>query len=581
MRQSFLIFALLIVVFAGCFYIKVKMPINRPTEIANNNTQKWWEQNATLPQAKDEWILDAEIPANYVPVPGKEEVYMVIDENTGNILMYRQRTKMDDGTWMWETINPDIPDYYVPVENLENVYRYTDEYGMIHYVRYLRNEDNSFAFVEVDEYGNDIIETDAEEVSSANYVKITDDGIYAAYDNNGVLIGFRKRVQDENGNYYWEVAEEPNAPEPTPTPDPKNVGKGEGSWISGTDENGNAKVAWLTQEQIDEAMAQGHDGWIQGTDVSGAPVNIYVPTEDLGRQISISPAVLPNYATPTPVVLEQTPIPPQPSLIPPERPTETPVVRPTNVPTPVPTEGATESNSEVTNAPTKPPVILPPEESETSTEEKREGYTRTEESITTETKGGWTFTYRTLITYTYDADGLLLSTKKEGPTLISQEKSIIGEDAPNPDLIAPTLDAELTRVTENQSFNTKLANEVLGKLNADRISNGVQALTMSEDSTAMKIAKIRATDMALYGYTDYDSPMYGSLTDMLDRFGISYEDGSLNVWRTTSADAGSIHSRFQVIESSRQARMNGEFSSVGIAVVEKNGYCYVVEVLIH
>lgn len=62
-------------------------------------------------EVDDEWKLDPEIPLNYMPVPGENELYMVID-NDGKIIGYRQRIKQIDGSWEMGRCKSCIPDNY-------------------------------------------------------------------------------------------------------------------------------------------------------------------------------------------------------------------------------------------------------------------------------------------------------------------------------------------------------------------------------------------------------------------------------------------------------------------------------------
>lgn len=48
---------------------------------------------------------------------------------------------------------PDIPENYEKVEGLENVYKVTNSDGSISYVKYVRNDDDTFTFVPVDKKG--------------------------------------------------------------------------------------------------------------------------------------------------------------------------------------------------------------------------------------------------------------------------------------------------------------------------------------------------------------------------------------------------------------------------------------------
>lgn len=155
-------------------------------------------------------MLDHDIPENYIPVLGGDELYMEIDEN-GNIIRYRHRTLQADGSWIWETVDPNIPENYEPVPGLENVYKVTGVDGNVHYYKYTRNSDDTYFFTEVDENGNpleDYVLTEDE--IPANYVRVDGTNIYAVYNEYGVLVGYRERVQNEDGTYSWGDVDPPS-----------------------------------------------------------------------------------------------------------------------------------------------------------------------------------------------------------------------------------------------------------------------------------------------------------------------------------------------------------------------------------
>ena len=122
------------------------------------------------------------------------------------------------------------------------------------------------------------------------------------------------------------------------------------------------------------------------------------------------------------------------------------------------------------------------------------------------------------------------------------------------------------------------ASGVINSLNAERINNGLPIL--ASDGDAQKIAVLFAADMATYDNTSNVSPAYGSIDQLMNRYGITNQGYGLNVWRTTSDDVQQIHQRFQSIDNCRNARMNENFNQVGVAIFQNNGYYYVAEVLL-
>ena len=204
-------------------------------------------------------------------------------------------------------------------------------------------------------------------------------------------------------------------------------------------------------------------------------------------------------------------------------------------------------------------------------------YTVTETSQDTKVENGVRITYETTIQKIYKKDGTLLKTKKIGPQVINKE-TLTAADSPDKSKIKSTLDKELARVSSRVEFDTKKANDVLTKLNAQRKSEGLSSLSMDTSSEAYKLACIRAADMAIYDYSSSTSPMYGTLNDMCNLWKISSSHPSENIWKAPSKTADEIHSRFQSNDGSRKIRMSNGYSNVGIAVIEKNGNTYIAEI---
>lgn len=468
LKKIVIVFIALLLVFISAWAVKAKVPAMRPNSYVNGLNSEdgvWWNQSLSA-KADEQWVLDPEIPDNYLPVPGEDEMYMVVDEN-GNIIQYRHRVKQDDGSWVWEDVTTDIPDNYEPVAGLKDVYQVVDENGNASYYKYVRNSDNSYAFVPVDKNGNVIEEAPPTDGTiPSNYAHVSGN-VYAVLNEHGVIIGYKERVLNNDGSYSWKDTVKPqtsgnsgntsyNSNQPQPSQPPASNNNGGGGFVTfpGNDKN-------------------------------------------------------------------------------------------------------TVQNSDGT-------------------------YTETETLITTENSGGWIITYQTKVTRVYDSKGKLLSTKKEGPVAINKTQSTgNNEQAPDSGKIASTLKSETARMSAGANYNTTLANEVLASLNAERAAQGLPALKMDTNSNAYMLAKCRAAAMATYNYSDYDSPLYGTLSQMCSRFNISSNKPSENTWKTVaSKSASEIHSRFMVLDGAREARMSSQYTNVGIAIVQKNGYYYICEVFV-
>lgn len=469
MRKIIVIFLVLLSAFICTWVVKAHTPINRPDSDVSASDYAdgvWWISDKNT--VSSEWILDPEIPDNYLPVPGREEMYMVID-NDGNIIQYRQRTRQEDGSWIWSDVNPDIPENYEAVEGLKNVYKVTAEDGTVSYYKYIRNKDDTFAFIPVDEKGNSLDNNSSDaSVVPDNYRRVTGN-IYAVLNEHGVVIGYRERRSGKDGTYIWVDTTEPE------------IKVNNGQTPAGEKEPTGKK-----EEESEPETPQ-------------------LPSGSGGK-------------------------------------------------------GST-----------------------TSAQHENDGtYTQTETLITTETAGGWVTTYQTVITRVYNERGTLLSTKKSDPVVLSKVRA--GESnvhAPDPSKIAATLNEEFARVSVGINYKPELASEVLALLNEERKAEGLAPLRLSQGN-AGKLAQTRAADMAIYDHSDFDSPTYGLLSEMMSRFGITSAAPSENTWKTTmSKNAGAIHARFMVLEGSRNALMNPDYTEIGIGIVQKNGYYYICEVLIN
>jgi len=268
MKKLLVAFIVLVVAFLLIWAVKLKEPLNSTfTGDELSDTAPWWEKIAEgeTPTADEAWILDPEIPENYIPVLNADELYMVIDDD-GNIIQYRHRYQFEDGTWMWEDVDPNIPENYEAVEGLENVYRVVGADGSVRYYQYTRNSDDTYFFTEVDEYGNPLNNDPSGSEIPPNYIRVTGN-IYAVYNEYGVLTGYKERYVDENGSYAWRDCDEPiigesNSPIAGGTQG-NTGGSGTGGdiyIISGDKNDPSATEGYVETETITDTVHD-EDGW--------------------------------------------------------------------------------------------------------------------------------------------------------------------------------------------------------------------------------------------------------------------------------------------------------------------------------
>lgn len=500
LKKLMLMFIILFGAFLSVWGYKISQPISRPNEYADGydaSAGEWW--NTGEISEEEDWTFDYTVPLNYIPVPGEKDLFMEVD-NDGNIVAYHKRVQQADGSYDWETVNPDIPENYEPVEGLENVYKVTDEDGNVRYLKYIRNEDDTYAFVEVDENGNMLNHNTDATVIDGKHVHITGN-TYSLLNDAGIVIGYEKRVQNDDGTFSWVFTDMPSV---------SDIGQG---FTLGDDvslQSPNLDTSSL--DAMAQQMAEANSAAANGT---GDTYNITINNNSGGS-----------------------------------------------------------ANDMIEGAQNNPPqnqVIQNADGTHTEIQTIRE----------TKTIDGYTTTYETLVKKTYDSSGNLINSFQEGPYEVSKEQSITRETegAPNPDAKEATLSGEVARVCGGQNFMTDIANQVVADLNAARTGKtGLSTLSVTE--TAMQIAQLRATDMCRYDTSDSDLPTYGRLSSMLEFYGVSSPAPGETLWKTTVRTADEIDTRFSVVDSARETRMKENATQVGVAIVEKNGYYYICEVIL-
>lgn len=289
MKKFLIVLSVLIVAFLAIWIIKIKQPAKKlqqqQPETTLSTAEPWWvTKPGEVPQPKEEYVLDPEVPSNYIPVINSNEVYMVMNKETGKIDKYRQRfKKIEDGKeiWYWKDYNMDIPEDYIPVDGLENVYKVVAEDGTVSYKKYTRNDDDTFFFTDVDEHGlplSSLLPSNPNETPD-NYVRLDDDSnIFGVYDENGVLNGYVERFEDEENNgYQWEELDElpnldvPNVPD-APLPNiPNNSGaqSGDPGYAQGNSNNQQGGQIVISGGDVGYTETESVTNTVKGKDDNG------------------------------------------------------------------------------------------------------------------------------------------------------------------------------------------------------------------------------------------------------------------------------------------------------------------------
>lgn len=114
-------------------------------------------------------------------------------------------------------------------------------------------------------------------------------------------------------------------------------------------------------------------------------------------------------------------------------------------------------------------------------------------------------------------------------------------------------------------------------INEDRVSNGVQALPLDEELSA--IARAKSEDMIENGYFAHESPTYGRAAQMLDEFGYEYTSVGENIARNGSVEKA--HAALMSSSSHVRNILGSQWKAVGVGVAnDSNGYPYVTELFV-
>ena len=574
MRKPLVLFFLLLAAFSWIWISRARNPSNRPDSYADGlqDSAYWWSDVSAEP-VSSQWQLSAGVPENYIPVPGKSGLYMVVDEE-GYIIAYRQGTRREDGTWDWKDVNPDIPENYEAVPGLKDVYKVTAEDGSVRYFRYIRNRDDTFAFVEVDARGNVIGE---KEPSGAeipeNYEQVSRNQ-YAVHNDNGVVVGYKERVPDKNAEsgFTWVNIDEPDQSS-LELPD---IGFDLKTDVTGTGD--------LTGGVRDYA------GF--GPDTGSAAVPTLMPAADVSANAGNQSGSSFFFSQPeVRVEISQVQITPPPSLQAGDSASGALSQNPggytfsgeivqsslnVSVPTLDPSQIQNVSGYELSG-------ISGGENYLQSVSVSNPGYyVSTETSYTQKQEGNALVTYAVVTERTYDSQGNLIGTRAEDPVEVSRQETASASASSS--AAASSLSEEYSRISgllssAGGSFNTSVPNEMVILLNSSRSGEGLPILTFNGNSPAYQLALCRAAMMALSGSGNNSLPQYGKLSDMCSMYGVSVSSPSENMLITAASSAEAVHSALQS-GSGQSARMSASYSEIAIAIVQKDGMFYIDEVFI-
>ena len=137
---------------------------------------------------------------------------------------------------------------------------------------------------------------------------------------------------------------------------------------------------------------------------------------------------------------------------------------------------------------------------------------------------------------------------------------------------------EETQIQNNETSNVQTddpkatAAYILEKINAERVANGLPALTL--DSLLTATAQTKAKDMVENNYFSHTSPTYGTPFEMMQNAGITYISAGENIAGNSSID-DAITSFLNSEEHSKNILSN-TYNYIGIGIEKSNTYGYVI-----
>ena len=126
--------------------------------------------------------------------------------------------------------------------------------------------------------------------------------------------------------------------------------------------------------------------------------------------------------------------------------------------------------------------------------------------------------------------------------------------------------------TNSNEDSKATASYILEKINAERIANGLPALSL--DSLLTATAQTKAKDMVENNYFSHTSPTYGSPFEMMQNAGVTYISAGENIAGNSSID-DAITSFLSSEEHSKNILSNS-YNYIGIGIEKSNTYGYVI-----
>lgn len=122
--------------------------------------------------------------------------------------------------------------------------------------------------------------------------------------------------------------------------------------------------------------------------------------------------------------------------------------------------------------------------------------------------------------------------------------------------------------TGNGSGTISLEEQVVALVNEQRISRGLNPLTLNQNLTY--IARIKSDDMANNNFFSHNSPTYGSPFDMLRHFGVTFTAAGENI-ASGQTTAESVMNTWMNSPGHAANILNDSYTEIGVGYSYNNG----------
>ncbi len=261
------------------------------------------------------------------------------------------------------------------------------------------------------------------------------------------------------------------------------------------------------------------------------------------------------------------------------------IIKPTEVTTKICFESTTQSKPEVTTENTTQsvkPTYTTEATTESTTQSVKPTYTTeaTTESTTQSVKPTYTTEATTESTTqsvkpTYTTEATTESTTQSvKPTYTTEATTESTTQSVKPTYTTEaTTESTTQKVTETSTetttasanVNSSTAKELLNLVNKARAENGLSALTLNSNLSA--VAQKKAEDMKNNNYFSHTSPTYGSPFDMIKNAGINYKTAGENIAKGQKT-AEAVFNAWMNSSGHRANILNSRFTQMGIGVTD-------------